>query len=225
MEKEKVQKDEEVLRMQYFIHTLRVFEAEFLTRAKLWDQIPQLVQEIVNSGPLALNTYEAVADILWVEKDCPINVLYGCLEALLRASLDHNHLSVEKFSRWLRAICTIILARNTPEDRAKAIGYVEQALTVIEDNHDSDQPYPIDERQWLLATTYNTGTECLQFVSWIYRVSTCDSPGISSGAMLDEAKRWFEASTVICRFVPDGQDRAKKISDTYTHLLSRYGSK
>ncbi|KNZ75710.1 Testis-expressed sequence 11 protein [Termitomyces sp. J132] len=207
MEKEKVQKDEEVLRMQYFIHTLRVFEAEFLTRAKLWDQIPQLVQEIVNSGPLALNTYEAVADILWVEKDCPINVLYGCLEALLRASLDHNHLSVEKFSRWLRAICTIILARNTPEDRAKAIGYVEQALTVIEDNHDSDQPYPIDERQWLLATTYNTGTECLH------------------GAMLDEAKRWFEASTVICRFVPDGQDRAKKISDTYTHLLSRYGSK
>lgn len=44
IEKGKVQKDEEVLRMQYFIHTLQVFEAEFLTRAKIWDQIPRLVQ-------------------------------------------------------------------------------------------------------------------------------------------------------------------------------------
>lgn len=60
-------------------------------------------------------------------------------KALLRASLDHSHLSVDKFSRWLRAICTIILARNTAADRAKAIGYVEQALAVIEDNHESDE--------------------------------------------------------------------------------------
>lgn len=69
------------------------------------------------------------------------------------------------------------------------------------------QPYPMDERQWLLATSYNTGAECLH------------------GSMLDEAKRWFEASTVICRFVPGGKDRAEKISETYTHLLSRYAPK
>ena len=109
-------------------------------------------------------------------------------EALLRASLDHNQLSVEKFARWLRAICTIILARNTTTDRTKAIGYVEQALAVIEDHNDGDevrykcfhmpcttadgmmdfnllQPYPMDERQWLLATSYNTGAECLQSAS------------------------------------------------------------
>ncbi|KAG6865823.1 hypothetical protein C0991_011442 [Blastosporella zonata] len=153
MENGKVQKDDEVLRMQYFIHTLQVFEAEFLSRAKFWDQIPQLVEEIVNSGPLALGTYEAVADIL------------------VRSSIT---------SHPFKPDCVILSARS---------------------------PYPMDERQWLLATSYNTGTECLH------------------GAMLDEAKRWFEASTVICRFVPGGQDRAEKISDTYTHLLSRYGPK
>jgi hypothetical protein len=43
-------------------------------------------------------------------------------------------MSVEKFSRWLRAICTILLARNSPTDRAKAIGYVEQGVGVIESN-------------------------------------------------------------------------------------------
>ena len=29
------------------------------------------------------------------------------------------------------------------------------------------QAYPMDERQWLLATAYNTGTECLQSVNVI----------------------------------------------------------
>jgi len=43
---------------------------------------------------------------------------------------------VEKFSRWLRTICSINLARNTVADRLKAIGYVEQALNVMEDYHD-----------------------------------------------------------------------------------------
>ncbi|KAG6819251.1 hypothetical protein H0H93_013770, partial [Arthromyces matolae] len=162
MGKGKVQKDEEVLRMQYFIHTLQVFQAEFLARTKLWDQVPQLVQEIVNSGPLALGTYEAIADILvspliFIPFNTDHNVYsvsgskkIALSMALLRASLDHNHLSVEKFSRWLRAICTIILARNASEDRAKAIGYIEQALAVIEDSHDSDQVRTYTAATWLM---------------------------------------------------------------------------
>lgn len=59
-----------------------------------------------------------------------------------------------------------------------------------------------------------------------------------SASMVDEAKRWFECSTVICRFVPDGRQRAEKvgktqwqiglhhilqqISTTYSDLLARY---
>jgi len=58
---------------------------------------------------------------------------------ILHASLDHDSLSVEKFARWLRAICTIILSRNTAADRVKAIGYVEQALSVMEQNDDGDE--------------------------------------------------------------------------------------
>lgn len=91
---------------------------------------------------------------------------------------------MEKFSRWLRAICTILLSKNSASDRAKALGYVEQAVAVLEDyaNDSRDenvsslfgqpierteggvlsQVYPMDERQWLLGTSYNTGIECLQ---------------------------------------------------------------
>lgn len=32
------------------------------------------------------------------------------------------------------------------------------------------QFYPVDERQWLLGTSYNTGIECLQFVKLSYSI-------------------------------------------------------
>lgn len=32
-----------------------------------------------------------------------------------------------------------------------------------------------------------------------------------SASLLDEAKRWFEVATVICRFVPGGRDRAERV--------------
>jgi hypothetical protein len=38
--------------------------------------------------------------------------------------------------------------------------------------------------------------------------------------MLDEAKRWFEASTVICRFVPGGKERAEKVCQIRLCILS-----
>ncbi|KAJ7223591.1 meiosis protein SPO22/ZIP4 like-domain-containing protein [Mycena pura] len=204
MEKNKITDADDIVRVQYFLHVLRVFEAEILAQLKEWNQLSQIVTDVVTSGSLGVGTYEAIADILWAEPDCPVNVLLSGLEAILRASLDHNSLSVEKFSRWLRAICTIMLARNSPADRLKAVGYVEQAVSVIEDNCDGDESYPMEERNWLLGTAYNTGFECLE------------------ASMLDEAKRWFETATVICKFVPGGKERAAKISETYMHLLARY---
>ena len=57
-----------------------------------------------------------------------------CSQGILHACLDKMALSVEKFSRWLRAISTVLLARNTPGDRTKALGYIEQAVAVLEDH-------------------------------------------------------------------------------------------
>ncbi|THH10579.1 hypothetical protein EW145_g1240 [Phellinidium pouzarii] len=185
------------------LHAVQVFEAEVYCQRQEWDKLIGAINEI---GGASLSSYEAIADMLWSENTCPVNVLYIALEALLHACLDRGTLSVEKFSRWLRAICTILLSRNTPTDRAKAISYVEQALVVLEDqsSDESEGVYPIDERQWLLSTSYNTGIECL------------------AASYLDEAKRWFEAATIICRSVPDGARHSERISDTYRRLLDQY---
>jgi len=199
--------DEAVLRAKSFVHLLRVFQAELCCLTKDWRSLLDVIQDAVRSDAPATDTFEAFADMLWAEKDCPVEVLFAALEAILHASLDRASLSVEKFSRWLRAICTILLSRNSPADRAKALGYVEQAVAVLEEHSDDlrdENVYPMDERQWLLGTSYNTGIECLHV------------------SLADEARRWFEASTVICRFVPDGEARATKISETYTTLLAKF---
>ncbi|OBZ78676.1 hypothetical protein A0H81_00254 [Grifola frondosa] len=209
IDNEKLLDNKDLIQTASFVHVLRVFETEIACQLKDWTRALDVVQELIRSDALAVNTFEAIADILWVEKDCPTEVLFTALEAILHASLDRATLSVEKFSRWMRAICTILLSRNSAADRAKAIRYVEQAVNVLEDQStetDSEETYPLDERQWLLGTSYNTGVECLH------------------ASLLDEAKRWFEASTTVCRFVPDGENRAEKISETYAQLLARYSS-
>ena len=57
----------------------------------------------------------------------------------MHTSLDRGALSIEKFSRWLRATCTILLSRNSKTDRSKAVSYVEQALTVLGDHANSEE--------------------------------------------------------------------------------------
>lgn len=173
-----------------------------LAQLKDWGAIRVAVTNITQSSLACLSTMEAISDILWSEKRCPTDVLFSCLEAVLQNSLDKNILRVDKFARWLRAVCTISLVKG-PEQRGKAIDYVEQGLAVIEAHSEGDSAYPMDERQWLLGVAYNTGIEYLQ------------------ASLLDDAKRWLEAATVVCRFVPDGRARADKISDTYARLLAR----
>ncbi|KAL1733003.1 meiosis protein SPO22/ZIP4 like-domain-containing protein [Schizophyllum commune] len=185
--------EEELSRVQYFVHALHVFQAEMYVHLKEWDSFGKLVGDVTSAGPMAVDTFEALADLAWADEDCPVNVLHKVLEAILRASLDHGALAVNKFSRWLRTICTIMLARSEPADRLKAIGYVEQAVGVIEENNEGDDAYPMDERFWLLSTAYNTGYECFE------------------ASILDEAKRWFEAATQLCKFVPGGQERGEKV--------------
>ncbi|PIL30839.1 hypothetical protein GSI_07007 [Ganoderma sinense ZZ0214-1] len=199
--------EEDIQRAHSFLNILSVFEAEIACQNKSWRRVLEVIDERTSMAIVDLGTFEAITDLLWVQKDCPAEVLLAALEAILHASLDRSALSVDKFSRWLRAICTILLSRNLTADRMKAIGYVEQAVGVLQEHSEEGDPqaYPMDERHWLMGTVYNTGIECLHM------------------SFLDEAKRWFEAAATICRYIPDGEARAERVSKTYASLLARYG--
>jgi len=77
-----VQDSQDSDRLQYFLHALRIYEAEFSVHLKEWKRLSQIIEEITLLGPLAVRTYEAIADILWLDTACPVDVLYKCLEVL-----------------------------------------------------------------------------------------------------------------------------------------------
>ena len=64
------------------------------------------------------------------------NHVFVLPQSILHASLEHNAPSLEKFSRWLCAICTILLFRDSNTDRPRAIGFVEQAIGVLKEQLD-----------------------------------------------------------------------------------------
>src|ERR1700753_2987199 len=43
-----------------------------------------------------------------------------------------------------------------------------------------------------------------------------------SATQFNEAKRWFESATVLCRFVPDGVAKAEKVRDRSRPFHPRY---
>jgi len=55
-------------------------------------------------------------------------------QAILHACLAHSQLTLDKFSRWMRSICSILLSKGTEPDRSKAIQYFEQASAVLEEH-------------------------------------------------------------------------------------------
>jgi len=149
-------------------------------------------------------TYEAIADLLWSDRTCPTHVLYAALEVILKSAVDRGHVGPDKFSRWLRALCSILLSRGRQSDRSAAQGYTEQALLVMEEDAANPQ-YPIDEKHWLLVFCNNAGVEAMQT------------------SRLEEAEIWFRLATGIARFLPNHEDAARKVQKSYNELLNRFG--
>ncbi|ELU43356.1 hypothetical protein AG1IA_02622 [Rhizoctonia solani AG-1 IA] len=128
---------------------------------------------------------------------------------MLRSSLRSKTISIDKFSRWLRALCTILLSRNRQQDRASALSFIEQAAEVIKDNKDESgdqQVYAHDEREWLLHVTFNTGVE---------RFTVSD---------IEEAKQWIETATMLAGLVHNSGTVLEKINAVYQQVLAKHGA-
>lgn len=129
----------------------------------------------------ALMLLGAVFACLEVASDRIQKLVTDTAQAILSATSQRGSLSVHKFSRWLRAVCIILLSRGRSADRNKALAYMHQAVEVLKEHgsfHSSIaesvrgyanilitsliyyQQYPMDERNWLITAAFNTGVEC-----------------------------------------------------------------
>ncbi|KIO03245.1 hypothetical protein M404DRAFT_625830 [Pisolithus tinctorius Marx 270] len=66
--------------LQSFLHFLRVFHVESASHLGGWPSVLETIEEATRDQHQSLVTYEAIGDVLWENKNCPINVLYAALE-------------------------------------------------------------------------------------------------------------------------------------------------
>ncbi|KIO19213.1 hypothetical protein M407DRAFT_83069, partial [Tulasnella calospora MUT 4182] len=102
-------------------------------------------------------------------------------------------LGPDKFARWLRAIVKILLARARESDRLRALEWIRQGIDVMKCGTD-ENPYPTDEQQYMLATCFNVGLECLK-----------------TARPLDETRTWFEAAIQIAWTISGGDEQARRV--------------
>lgn len=195
-------------RSQTIFHLSLVYQAEIFAELKEWEAISTRLKTSGQKLVVPITTYEAIADILWSDKSCPVVVLYDCLESIVKMTTTQGQISIKKFSRWMRAICTILLSKGRVQDRSKALSYVQQAIVILKEYGTGDEPtsemcYPEDERSWLLSTAFNTGIECMRSLQ------------------VREAQEWLEAATQLCDYVR-GSPR-EKVEATYRQFLAQYG--
>ncbi|PVG03379.1 hypothetical protein CPB86DRAFT_810987 [Serendipita vermifera] len=190
--------------MSSISHLSFIYQIECLAELREWEDLQSCIQGSNYPSDVSIETQEAVADILWSHQGCPVAVLFTCLESILSATTQQGRLSVKKFSRWLRALCTILLSRGKVTDRQKALSYMNQAIDILKTQTEvpDEDRFPLEEKQWLISTAFNTGVECV------------------SSFQTQEAREWYEVAVILCRFTPGSPQ--EKIQLAYEELLNRH---
>ncbi|KZO99626.1 hypothetical protein CALVIDRAFT_553111 [Calocera viscosa TUFC12733] len=188
------------------LQTCLVFEVEQLSCVRHWAPIVELIKETSLVPTPTMDALEMIMDILWKNNDCPTDVLYAGLEAILRSSLENTRLPMSKFCRWLRAVCDILLMRGRSSDRQKALQYFKQALELLQlwrECPDFEELYPTDERQWLFSVAYNTGLDDFRHSN------------------VEEGMRWFAVASGLCDYVPNGEEHRKRVNKIQRNVTAR----
>ncbi|KAG9019075.1 hypothetical protein FRB90_006598 [Tulasnella sp. 427] len=145
-----------------------VLDVEQICLLREWDDLKHIMDSIGHSPhSVSSVTFEAIFDLIWAQQSCPTSVLYATLETILASTANRGYVDSDRYSHWLRAIVKILLARAREPDRQRALRWIRQGVDVMRCGTD-ESPHPQDEQQYMLATCFNVGLECLKFVTTLY---------------------------------------------------------
>ena len=167
------------------ITDILVYPSEFLVRGRLANSYgnsglrkivpfkviftPSALREFVSDGLTKFVQFclqlSRWAPSSYLCRDYIGNILPLKYQGILHACLDRALLSIGKFSRWLRAICTILLSRGSASDRTKAAGYVEQAVRVLQD-HATDDDHEVCEMCYSTNPRADNLVICCRTIPW-----------------------------------------------------------
>ncbi|KAK7429573.1 sporulation-specific protein 22 [Neonectria magnoliae] len=147
--------DEAVMRdMVVKLSTLFVFDFEGAVCLKGWDQLGEIVRKAKVCKDELM--YKAMGDCL-LRSQAPGNVLYATMRLIINQIFELEDFDNQRLAKYIRCMFQAIL----PLDDNLALQVVDQALQIAREGSQMQNPFPGDELDWVVATTFNHAIDIL----------------------------------------------------------------
>ncbi|KAH8714206.1 meiosis protein SPO22/ZIP4 like-domain-containing protein [Ilyonectria robusta] len=136
------------------LSTLFVFDFEGALCLKGWDDLGQIVRKARICKDELM--YKAMGDSL-LRSQAPGKVLYATMRAIINQIFELEDFDNQRLAKYVRCMFQAIL----PLDDSLALQVVDQALQIAREGSQMQKPFPGDELDWIVATTFNHAIDIL----------------------------------------------------------------
>lgn len=134
--------------------TLFVFDFEGAVCLRGWDELGQIVRKAKPCKDEMM--YKAMGDCL-LRSHAPGKVLYATLRLIINEIFELEDFDIQKLAKYLRCMFQAIL----PLDDSLALQVIDQALQIAREGGQVERPFPADELDWVVTTTFNHAIDIL----------------------------------------------------------------
>ncbi|KAH7250591.1 meiosis protein SPO22/ZIP4 like-domain-containing protein [Fusarium solani] len=128
--------------------TLFVFDFEGAICLKDWDDLGQIIRKARVCKDEKM--YKAMGDCL-LRSNASGNVVYTNLRLIINEIFALEQFDNQRLAKYLRCMFQAVL----PLDDSLALQVVEQALEIARECNQMQKPFPTDELDWIVVTTFN----------------------------------------------------------------------
>ncbi|KAG5745521.1 hypothetical protein H9Q70_011785 [Fusarium xylarioides] len=136
------------------LSTLFVFDFESAVCLKSWDDLSQIIRKARICKDEMI--YKAMGDCL-LRSQASGNVVYGTMRLIINEIFSLEQFDNQQLAKYMRCMFQAIL----PLDDNLAFQVVEQAVQIAREGSQMQKPFPAEDLDWIIATTFNHAIDIL----------------------------------------------------------------
>ncbi|RKK55326.1 hypothetical protein BFJ66_g4151 [Fusarium oxysporum f. sp. cepae] len=136
------------------LSTLFVFDFESAVCLKSWDDLRHIIRKARICKDEMM--YKAMGDCL-LRSEASGNVVYGTMRLIINEIFSLEQFDNQQLAKYMRCMFQAIL----PLDDNLAFQVVEQAVQIAREGSQMQKPFPAEDLDWIIATTFNHAIDIL----------------------------------------------------------------
>ncbi|KAF5548040.1 transcription factor [Fusarium phyllophilum] len=136
------------------LSTLFLFDFESAVCLKSWDDLSQIIRKARICKDEMI--YKAMGDCL-LRSQASGNIVYGTMRLIINEIFSLEQFDNQQLAKYMRCMFQAIL----PLDDNLAFQVVEQAVQIAREGSQMQKPFPAEDLDWIIATTFNHAIDIL----------------------------------------------------------------